>query len=585
MMPVETGNVWCHTADGWSVFALNGPDILDWLQRQGTQDVRKLDAGGSYWNAFLNRRGEIECLFLMARLDDILLVLIPPGFRDAFEARVDRYVILEDVTARPLYDHAPVIFLAGCEAAAALASAFSLTSNAVPLLTGCMPAPVELDGQEVLLWPFTWGGLSGFLLFPPEPDCRLVKQLADRLRASGVSCLSVRDWQTLTDLAGYPLPRDPGVLLPETPWDLAAMGENKGCYPGQEVIARLRAYGAVRRRLMALRWLQALDASALVPGTRLRLEDGSSAGRICSHILISDVLNPLAGEAGAHVSLCWMDKTCREPGMRLRLLDAAAGRRLGEAEVVDLPVWTLPDGSEKAEMVAARARLWFEEDPDDTDPRPVEEMTRALLLHPDRSEYYETLTVMLIRRKRYGDALPVAQAWTRRFPEEIMAHSNLSLVLANLGFIREAEAAKDTARRLETAREYGQRRQETVSQESLRQQARAEAEERAALFREALAYDPDDTVALMGLGVALQTLDRPDEAVLCFRKALEIDPGYSVAWLRLGECLEASGDRDGAVEAWREGARVARQRGDMMPARAMEARAQSPSVPSSGTSG
>jgi len=583
MSHAESWNAWGHVAHGWTVFALEGQDAQDWLQRQGTQDVRKLDKGSTCWNTFLNRRGEVECLFLMARADDTLLTLTPPGFRNAFEDRVERFVILEEVVFRRLYDEAPVVILAGSDVAATLVSAFSLSPEAVPLLTGGGPGPIVLGRQEVLLWPFTWGGLSGFFLFPSEPDVRHAEQLLEPLTKSGVAMLSQEEWQVLTDLAGYPLPQDTGVLLPETPWDLAALGENKGCYPGQEVVARLRAYGAVRRRLMALRWLEIRDTSVIGPGARLRLEGGAPAGRIFRHIHILEVLKPLSGMVSTPVTLCWMDKSCREPGMRLKVEEISTGSALGEAELADLPVWTLPDARKNAETAAEQARRWFEEDPEDIDPRPVKEMMHALLLNPDRSEYYETLTVVLIRRKRYTDALPVARAWVHRFPNEIMAHSNLSLVLANLGLIREAEAAKETARRLETERDLARRREATVTEEEFRRRARAEAEERAALFREALEYDPDDTVALMGLGVALQTLDRPEEAIPCFRRAVEIDPGYSVAWLRLGECLEVAGDLNGALEAWREGARVARQRGDMMPARAMEARARALSTSAGGT--
>ncbi|HOV60330.1 MAG TPA: tetratricopeptide repeat protein [Candidatus Hydrogenedentes bacterium] len=574
----ESWNSGYHVASGWTVFELEGRDVSDWLQRQGTQDIRKLDNVGVLWNAFLNRRGEIECLFMMARAGDALLILTPPGFRDAFLDRVEQYVILDDTAARVLFDQAPVVALAGNDAAAALAAVFSLTPEAVPLLTdrAAGVVPVSLAGEEVLLWRFTWGGLPVLFLFPPEPDAHHAERLAGRLNEAGVVSLSPEGWEVLTTLAGYPLPDEPGILLPETPWDLSALGENKGCYPGQEVVARLRAYGAVRRRLMALKWLPGAlpRGDLLVPGARLRQPDGSAVGRVYRHVPVPAALERLAGRQPAAVTLCWMDKSCREPGVRLCLEDGSSGTPLGEAELLDLPVWSLPDARGDARLLVDQARRWFEEDPADTDARPLEAMIQALLMDPGCSEYYETLTVMLIRRKRYADALPVARAWVSRFPDEIMAHGNLSLILANLGHIREAEAEKDIARRLETARDLEHRKQDPVSEEERRRQARAEAEERIALFREALAYDPDDPVALMGLGVALQALDCVEEAVGCFRRAVEVDPGYSVAWLRLGECLEAAGDRNGALEAWREGARVARQRGDMMPARAMESRAR-----------
>lgn len=122
-LPERAWTAWFYPDHGWTLFHLEGRDVRDWLQRQGTQDARRLDIGESLWNAFLNRKGEIECLFLMSPSESGVMAMVPPGFRQSFLDRVERYVILEDVTYRVLCDGPPVVMVVGGESAAALAEA------------------------------------------------------------------------------------------------------------------------------------------------------------------------------------------------------------------------------------------------------------------------------------------------------------------------------------------------------------------------------------------------------------------------------------------------------------------------------
>lgn len=576
-LPERAWTAWFYPDHGWTLFHLEGRDVRDWLQRQGTQDARRLDIGESLWNAFLNRKGEIECLFLMSPSESGVMAMVPPGFRQSFLDRVERYVILEDVTYRVLCDGPPVVMVVGGESAAALAEALDLPFDLIPGMAGWEAAvqPFNHASGEWLLWRFGWGGLSGFFLCHTDPQA--VEQLCGLLSEAGLRPLSPDTRDALICLAGYPFPDEEGVILSETPWDLAALAENKGCFPGQEVIARLRAYGTVRRRLMALVWESADGLDELpAPGARLVTEAGDAVGRVHRHIRITPDEATDLGVPPNPVTLCWMDRSCRQPGILLSLREASGPHRdLGNARTADLPVWKLPGGERRAADMAARAREIFAADVSDSDPEPLRRMALALLLDPAQAEYYEALTVLLIRRKEFPDALRVARGWAARFPEDVMAHSNLSLILANLGYVREAEAEKELAWRLERARSAGGNMPvgKARNEEEARR-IRAELEERVTLFREALEYDPEDTVALMGMGSALLSLEKPEEAAPYLRRTVEIDPWYSAAWLRLGECLLATGDRQGALQAWQEGARRARQRGDMMPAQAMEIRAR-----------
>ncbi len=72
---------------------------------------------------------------------------------------------------------------------------------------------------------------------------------------------------------------DPSCIVLETPLARLAVRYDKGCYPGQEVVARLRAYGAPKQALMGLVMARA-NTPFPAPGSVL-LADGKKVGRLC----------------------------------------------------------------------------------------------------------------------------------------------------------------------------------------------------------------------------------------------------------------------------------------------------------------
>jgi Flp pilus assembly protein TadD len=92
------------------------------------------------------------------------------------------------------------------------------------------------------------------------------------------------------------------------------------------------------------------------------------------------------------------------------------------------------------------------------------------------------------------------------------------------------------------------------------------------MFRQVLDFDPEDPVALFGLGTALGTLDRHDEAAAMLAEAARVDGKNSAIYPLLGRALEHLGRVDEARDAYRRGVEVASRRGDLMPLRDLQAR-------------
>jgi folate-binding protein YgfZ len=109
-------------------------------------------------------------------------------------------------------------------------------------------------------------------------------------------------------------------LLPETGLDTTLCSETKGCYVGQEIIARMRTYGSPSKRLMGLR----IEGERIPPaGTRLQ-RDGSDVGWITSSCRSLALEQPIA--------LAYLKRGSYDPGIRVEviLLDAVV-----QATVVD----------------------------------------------------------------------------------------------------------------------------------------------------------------------------------------------------------------------------------------------------------
>jgi predicted Zn-dependent protease len=85
-----------------------------------------------------------------------------------------------------------------------------------------------------------------------------------------------------------------------------------------------------------------------------------------------------------------------------------------------------------------------------------------------------------------------------------------------------------------------------------------------------LAKGTDNALLRFGLANEYLKLGKPEIAIGHLRKALTHDPKYSAAWKRLGKALAETGRRDEAVEAYKQGIRVAEEKGDIQAAKEMK---------------
>jgi hypothetical protein len=236
-----------------ALIGAGGPDAAAFLQGQLSNDVRKLGPARAQLSSCNSPKGRMLAVLHLLRRDDATFVLeLHRGLLEPVLKRLKMFVLRSKVTLTELADH-EVHGLAGPDAAQVLADLG-------------LPAPgaaLDCGWSGDVCVTRRIGDLPRFTLLAPR-SAGLAQRLATRAQAG-----TAEDWKRLEIEAGVP------TVYPETQdhfvaqmCNLDALGGisfDKGCYTGQEVIARVHYRGAVKRRMT----LQRLEGPAPPPGTRL----------------------------------------------------------------------------------------------------------------------------------------------------------------------------------------------------------------------------------------------------------------------------------------------------------------------------
>jgi len=299
---------------------VTGRDGAAFLHAMLTHDVKGLQPGQGRRAALLDAHGKIVSLMVVHCLADRLLLETDEALVGPTLAALDRYLFAERVELEDAGARHGILTLAGPGARATLEK---LVEQTLLDLAPFHHAAVTLDGREVRVVRDDESGEEGYDLWvAPEG----LASLWERVVAAGAQPVGREAWNVLRVEAGvvrYGVDVDAGTLLLEAPLDDAYVLD-KGCYLGQEVVARITYRGHVNRKVVGFRFP---DARIPAPGATVHVE-GKDVGRITSA-----VFSPATGRG---IALGMLRREHWEPGSRVEV--ALAGGPLA-GEVAALPFY------------------------------------------------------------------------------------------------------------------------------------------------------------------------------------------------------------------------------------------------------
>jgi folate-binding protein YgfZ len=229
-----------------ALLQVTGADATAFLHGQLTNDVESLAADSAQWNGWCTAKGRLIASFLLIRRSDRYLILLPAAIAPAIQKRLAMYVLRAKVTIEDTSASTARIGLAGSKAPALVAHRFDQAPG---------PMQVAAGKEGTLAVALEFGR---FVLVPSlENAVALWEELA-----AGAVQAGAEAWEWTSIRAGIPtvVAATQEAFVPQMAnFDLiGAVSFRKGCYPGQEIVARMQYRGGLKRRMA----LAHLDASA-----------------------------------------------------------------------------------------------------------------------------------------------------------------------------------------------------------------------------------------------------------------------------------------------------------------------------------
>ncbi|HZA24091.1 MAG TPA: glycine cleavage T C-terminal barrel domain-containing protein [Dehalococcoidia bacterium] len=298
-----------HNTSGLGRLKATGDDALDLLNRMSTNLVWGLEPGQGKPTVLTTDRGRILDLIGVVNVGDYVLLLTSPDQQQAIIDWLDKYTIMEDLKVADITSLTSMLTVLGPRSPAKLEEVLGIELSELPPYH---TIPASLDGRSLHVINRPLGALSGFDLIASSEDMEGVWQ---RLVDSGVAPVGTEAYEAVRVQYAVPLyGQEMGDAY--NPLEAGLIGSidfHKGCYIGQEVIARLDTYQKVQKRLVRLRF----SSGATVSPSAAVFQGGQEVGRVTSVASI-----PTTGET---IGLGYVRTASLEVDSRLQLTDPAVG--------------------------------------------------------------------------------------------------------------------------------------------------------------------------------------------------------------------------------------------------------------------
>jgi tRNA-modifying protein YgfZ len=233
---------------------ITGPDALRFLNGQISNDLRKATANFAIQASVLSAKGKLNANVFVSVEGDSFMLDADPEVRGELLARIERYIIADDVQIEDVTDRFAIFHVTGEVTPAAFRPSRTVRADRFD----CVGWDIWLERAEM---ERVRQELSATLVFCDE-DCAEIFRIERGIPRWG---------RELTDQ----------IIPTEANLEATSIDYSKGCYIGQEVISRIKMSGQTNKRL---RGLVSIAGTPLRPGMRLTPgeDENKKAGWITS---------------------------------------------------------------------------------------------------------------------------------------------------------------------------------------------------------------------------------------------------------------------------------------------------------------
>ncbi|MCG8377564.1 MAG: tetratricopeptide repeat protein, partial [Chlorobiales bacterium] len=473
------------------------------------------------------------------------------------EEQLDAYHFAEDVTFQ---ERTSAIFLVQGDQAADYMNSFLPDLNVTEPWQLNHIQECIIENVKLLVINHSQTGDPGFMLIT-DSDSRekLRKTLLDRASTLEITefYLDVLDVMRIeSGQIRFGSDFDEKTLLLELDLGEQIYNLDKGCYPGQEVVARVVNKGKIARKIVGV---TCEDDHTFHEGMDVTF-DGKSVG-----VVKSSTWSPT------------LEKTIVVANLKRDYTDHGAefvfeidGSPV-QCKIARLPFYFSPSLAKEVESLYNLGMQYYHEDNFE---KAEEAFTRALKIKHDSADSWEALAMSIEKMGDLDRAIVLNRKYAELDPLAVMARTNLSRLYMFKGFKERAEEEQAKATTISFKLKALKNKQDKGAQQQFEKQQQqmhaAELERKLAVFKQVLELDADDEIANFGAGKLYLDSGQFEKAIHHLQTVIRVNPEYSAAYDALAKAFVKNGNFDDARSLLNKGIAVAEEKGDLMPANSMK---------------
>jgi folate-binding protein YgfZ len=302
---VATEIRWCKIiASG--VLRFDGPDAQSFLQSQLTNNVLAIDDQHSQYTGYCTAKGRLLASMLLWRREGAYYMMLPRELCEPLRKRLSMYILRAKVKAADVSDEYALFGVDGADAAAM-----------VTTLAGAAPHAVHEAAYGNYITALKLP-VNRYLIAASALQAGKIEAVLTAAASGAAETL----WSTLDIEAGIPtvVAATQEQFVPQTVnFDLIrAVSFDKGCYPGQEIVARTHYLGKVKQRMVRAR--VAANAALGVPQAGDKLYAEPFGDQACG--MIVSAVSTVSADAAHHEVLAVIQtSTLETAGVHWKTVD------------------------------------------------------------------------------------------------------------------------------------------------------------------------------------------------------------------------------------------------------------------------